>query len=111
MVITTIIGLILGVVLIGGTISMGAAPGGFVNIPSLLTTMGGTVAATFVSFSLKQIKSLSGVMRKAFSHVGIYLGNDQFVHSPRQGGQVRIESLTQKYWAKRYNGARRIQTN
>lgn len=50
-------------------------------------------------------------MRRTFSHVGIYLGNDQFVHSPRPGGQVRIENLNQRYWAKRYNGARRIKTD
>jgi len=50
-------------------------------------------------------------MHRTFSHVGIYLGNDQFVHSPRPGGQVRIESLSHRYWAKRYNGARRIKAN
>lgn len=47
-------------------------------------------------------------MRRAFSHVGIYLGNNQFVHSPRTGGQVRIEDLRDGYWKKRYNGARRV---
>lgn len=47
-------------------------------------------------------------MRRAFSHVGIYLGNNQFVHAPRVGGKVRIEDMTESYWAKRYNGARRI---
>lgn len=47
-------------------------------------------------------------MRSAFSHVGIYLGNNLFVHSPRTGGQVRIEDMRESYWAKRYNGARRV---
>ena len=47
-------------------------------------------------------------MRRTFSHVGIYLGNDQFVHSPRSGGQVRVEDLRDSYWNKRYNGARRV---
>lgn len=47
-------------------------------------------------------------MRKAFSHVGIYLGDNQFVHAPRSGGRVRIEDLSQSYWTKRFNGARRI---
>jgi cell wall-associated NlpC family hydrolase len=47
-------------------------------------------------------------MRKAFSHVGIYLGDNQFVHAPRSGGRVRIEDLRQTYWAKRFNGARRV---
>jgi cell wall-associated NlpC family hydrolase len=47
-------------------------------------------------------------MRRAFSHVGIYLGNNQFVHAPRSGGRVRIEDMSDKYWSRRYNGARRI---
>jgi cell wall-associated NlpC family hydrolase len=47
-------------------------------------------------------------MRRAFSHVGIYLGDSRFMHSPRPGGEIRIESMNQGYWAKRYNGARRI---
>lgn len=47
-------------------------------------------------------------MRKAFSHVGIYLGDNRFVHAPRRGGQVRIEDMRESYWAKRFNGARRV---
>ena len=47
-------------------------------------------------------------MRRAFSHVGIYLGNNQFVHAPASGGEVRIDDLRQKYWGKRFNGARRV---
>jgi cell wall-associated NlpC family hydrolase len=47
-------------------------------------------------------------MRKTFSHVGIYLGEGQFIHSPRTGGKVRIEDMRDSYWAKRYEGARRV---
>jgi cell wall-associated NlpC family hydrolase len=47
-------------------------------------------------------------MRTAFSHVGIYLGDNQFVHAPRSGGRVRVEDLRDGYWIKRFNGARRI---
>lgn len=47
-------------------------------------------------------------MRSAFSHVGIYLGDNQFVHAPRAGGRVRIEDLREGYWVKRFNGARRV---
>lgn len=47
-------------------------------------------------------------MRHAFSHVGIYLGDNQFVHAPRSGRAVRVEDIRDRYWAKRYNGARRI---
>lgn len=47
-------------------------------------------------------------MRHAFSHVGIYLGDNQFVHAPRSGGHVRVEDLRNGYWTKRFNGARRV---
>lgn len=43
-----------------------------------------------------------------FSHVGIYIGNNKFVHAPRTGAVVRVEDMTVSYWNKRYNGARRI---
>ena len=43
-----------------------------------------------------------------FSHVGIYLGDQKFVHAPRSGSVVRIESMDVAYWRKRYNGARRL---
>src|SRR5690606_8597935 len=43
-----------------------------------------------------------------FSHVGIYLGDRKFVHAPRSGSVVRIESMDIAYWKKRYNGARRL---
>lgn len=45
---------------------------------------------------------------EAYSHVGIYLGNDRFIHAPSSGGSVRIEDMTMDYWKKHYNGARRI---
>jgi cell wall-associated NlpC family hydrolase len=46
-------------------------------------------------------------MRRAFSHVGIYIGEGKFIHAPRAGGEVRIEDMSQSYWVKRFNGARR----
>jgi cell wall-associated NlpC family hydrolase len=45
---------------------------------------------------------------RPYSHVGIYLGDDRFVHAPTRGGRVRIERLTQQYWLARFDGARRI---
>lgn len=47
-------------------------------------------------------------LRRAFSHVGVYLGDNKFIHAPSRGGQVRIESMDVSYWKKRFNGARRI---
>jgi len=46
--------------------------------------------------------------KRSFSHVGIYLGNDRFIHAPSSGGNVRIEDMDLPYWRKHYNGARRI---
>jgi cell wall-associated NlpC family hydrolase len=43
-----------------------------------------------------------------YSHVGIYLGDNLFVHAPSRNGVVSVVDMTQSYWAKRYNGARRI---
>lgn len=48
-------------------------------------------------------------LKKSFSHVGIYLGDNKFIHSPSAGGRVRIESMNIDYWKKRFNGARRIE--
>ena len=47
-------------------------------------------------------------LRSTFSHVGIYLGNNRFIHSPSRGGKVRVESMDDVYWAKNFNGAQRI---
>jgi len=47
-------------------------------------------------------------MRRTFSHVGIYLGDNYFVHAPASGGEVRVENMNAAYWGKRFNGARRI---
>ncbi|MDD2742303.1 MAG: C40 family peptidase [Rhodocyclaceae bacterium] len=47
-------------------------------------------------------------MRRTFSHVGIYLGDNHFLHAPRTGAEVRVENMENSYWTKRYNGARRI---
>lgn len=46
-------------------------------------------------------------MKRTFSHVGIYVGDDKFIHSPRTGAEVRIEDMRDSYWARRFTGARR----
>jgi cell wall-associated NlpC family hydrolase len=45
---------------------------------------------------------------KGASHVGIAIGGDEFVHAPNSRGVVRVESLSNTYWSKRWVGARRI---
>jgi cell wall-associated NlpC family hydrolase len=45
------------------------------------------------------------------SHVGIFIGENRFVHSPKTGKAISIASLNDKYWNARFNGARRIALN
>ncbi|MBT3066669.1 C40 family peptidase [Rhodoferax sp. U11-2br] len=49
-------------------------------------------------------------MRRTFSHVGIYIGDGKFVHSPKPGEEVRVESMSMAYWKRRFTGARRVLT-
>jgi cell wall-associated NlpC family hydrolase len=49
-------------------------------------------------------------LRRTFSHVGIYIGDNKFIHSPRAGGSVRIEDMRLAYWQQRFDGARRAPT-
>lgn len=45
--------------------------------------------------------------KRRISHVGIYLDNGRFIHSPSAGKSVEVSSLDEAYWAKRFAGARR----
>ena len=49
-------------------------------------------------------------MRRAFSHVGIYVGEGKFIHSPKPGAEVRVEDMGVSYWNRRFDGARRVQS-
>jgi cell wall-associated NlpC family hydrolase len=44
----------------------------------------------------------------AFSHVGLYLGDNRFIHAPRRGRDVEITTLSRDYWQRHFNGARRL---
>jgi len=46
--------------------------------------------------------------RRPYSHVGIYLGDQRFIHAPRPGAAVRVESMRAAYWVRRFDGGRRI---
>jgi cell wall-associated NlpC family hydrolase len=50
-------------------------------------------------------------MKRAFSHVGIYVGDGKFIHSPKPGAEVRVEDMRMSYWERRFDGARRVQAS
>jgi len=47
-------------------------------------------------------------LNRPYSHVGIYMGDGKFIHAPKTGARVRIESLRKRYWVRRFDGARRV---
>lgn len=47
-------------------------------------------------------------MKRTFSHVGIYVGEGKFIHSPKAGAHVRVEDMSRSYWRRRFDGARRV---
>ena len=49
-------------------------------------------------------------LHASFSHVGIYIGDGKFVHSPKSGDSVRVEQMRMRYWQERFDGARRIRS-
>lgn len=49
-------------------------------------------------------------VQSAFSHVGIYLGDNKFIHAPRTGAKIRVENLNNSYWNSHYDGAKRLNT-
>ena len=50
-------------------------------------------------------------LKRAFSHVGIYVGEGKFIHSPKPGAAVRVEDMQKAYWTNRFDGARRVSTS
>jgi cell wall-associated NlpC family hydrolase len=45
--------------------------------------------------------------RGRISHVGIYIDNGRFIHSPSRGQSVRVDNLADAYWARHFAGAKR----
>ena len=46
--------------------------------------------------------------KRAYSHVGIYIGDGDFIHAPRPGTTVRVENMQTGYWQQHFNGAKRV---
>ena len=48
-------------------------------------------------------------LQRENSHVGIYIGENKFIHAPARGAAVRVDDLTSIYWSLRFDGARRVE--
>ena len=48
-------------------------------------------------------------LARTFSHVGIYIGDGKFIHSPSSGATVRVDDMRFAYWNQRFTGARRAE--
>jgi len=65
--IATVIGLLMGLALVGGAIfSGGGGLGPFLNVPSLMITVGGSFSALLINFPLKRVLGVFGVIKKCF---------------------------------------------
>ena len=47
-------------------------------------------------------------MKSVYSHVGIYVGNNRFIHAPSAGSSISVSDMNDSYWSKRFTGARRV---
>jgi cell wall-associated NlpC family hydrolase len=43
-----------------------------------------------------------------FSHIGIYLGDGQFIHAPSSRGKVRVDKMSNRYWSQRFEMGRTL---
>jgi cell wall-associated NlpC family hydrolase len=75
----------------------------------------GTAALRRVGMPVMKLKELEpgdlvfyNTRDRPYSHVGIYLGEGRFLHAPRPGAKVRVESVMTPYWRQRFDGARRL---
>jgi cell wall-associated NlpC family hydrolase len=50
-------------------------------------------------------------LKREYSHVGIYVGENKFIHSPARGSGVRVDDMNSVYWDMRFDGARRVNEN
>ncbi|WP_426135648.1 C40 family peptidase [Pseudomonas sp. PWP3-1b2] len=83
-----------------------------IQLPRTTTDMHRSTAATIKRSALKPGDAVffSGNGRGRVSHVGLYIGQDKFIHSPSSGKRVRIDSLSNSYWKKSYTTAKRFHT-
>ncbi|NVZ51963.1 C40 family peptidase [Pseudomonas sp. B6002] len=84
-----------------------------IQIPRTTAAMHRSTAQTIKREALKPGDAVffKGNGRGQVSHVGLYIGAGKFIHSPRTGKNVRIDSLSNSYWNKHYTTAKRFHTS
>jgi cell wall-associated NlpC family hydrolase len=83
-----------------------------IQIPRTTVAMHRSTAPTIQRRALKPGDAVffKGNGRGQVSHVGLYIGEGKFIHSPRTGKSIRIDSLSNSYWNKHYTTAKRFHT-
>lgn len=83
-----------------------------IQIPRTTEAMQRSTAETIKRNALKPGDAVffKGNGRGQVSHVGLYIGDGKFIHSPRTGKRIRIDSLSNNYWNKNYTTAKRFHT-
>jgi murein DD-endopeptidase len=81
-----------------------------IHLPRTTSAMHRSTAATIKRDALQPGDAVffKGNGRGQVSHVGLYIGEGKFIHSPRTGKSVRIDSLANSYWNKNYTTAKRF---
>lgn len=92
----TLVGIILGIGIVVGAISLGGGAG-FLDVPSMMITIGGAFSATLINFPLPKIISTMGVVRKAFlsrdkDYLAVYNKLSDFAIRARRDGILGLES-------------------
>lgn len=92
----TLVGIILGSLLVAGAIVIGGGAG-FINVPAMMITVGGAFAATLMNFPLPKIIGTFSVVRKAFAsqdkdHVALFQRLSDFAVRARRDGILGLES-------------------
>lgn len=81
-----------------------------IYLPRTTVAMHRSTAATVKRDSLQPGDAVffRGNGRGQVSHVGLYIGEGKFIHSPRTGKSIRIDSLANSYWKKNFTTAKRF---
>ena len=92
----SLVGIVLGLVLVVGAIVVGGGAG-FINVPAMMITIGGAFAATLMNFPLKKVIGTFGVVRKAFinrdkDQLALFKQLSDFAVRARRDGILGLES-------------------